>query len=672
MKWGPMKWAGRIALALLALLVLGVGWASLVGLPFKSRIQEAVERASGRQLTIAGPLRLALLPRPGIVAEQVTLRGPGPVTEVAAGRIQLIPDLAALLSGRPLPSRLVAQDAFLVAAGQAVPGFVLPRLAVDWTDDPDPGRRIAVSGMVALSGQAEPFQLSGVLADPAGLRQAGRPWPFSLLLSAPGAGAQVTVAGALGQGRLEHLDLTAAVPDLVRLAPQFPDLVLPALRDLALTARLEGTATGPAVVALTLRAGAGVLESLAPGLALETLGVAAAAADAPIRVDARGAWRGQPWSVAGEAGTLAAWTRRQPLRLSLDAAFAEAASLAARVTLARAARPSIEGSLAVARLDLDALRAALPPPPAPPPDPAPSPPPAAPRRVIPDLALPVAPVRALDVHLDIQAGRIAAGGLLIEELTAALRWRDGIARIEDLTARLLGGLLSGRATLDATEGRTAAALSLALRGADVARLAALLRVPDAMAAPLDAELALAGPGETLPLWLAQASGVVALASDGGSIDGAWLRGLLPEAAQRLIPPDPADRALRCVAARLDVDRGAGAVTALLLDGAGVRLAGTGRVNLAEETMEVPMRVQLRLGAGSPVLPGVLAGPWRGPRLRLDAATGLLGLLPGLVEAMPECAPSLSTARGAPVAPAPPVAPALPGLLRDLLRRQDQR
>jgi hypothetical protein len=670
-----MRWAGRIALAALVLAMLALGWASFVGLPFKQHVEQVISRASGRQVSIGGPLRLVFLPRPGVVAEQVSVRGPGPVTEIVAGRVEVVPDLATLLAGRIRPARVFAGDAFLVAEGQALPGFVLPRLSLVWTDSPDPDRRIEVSGRIASSASAAPFVLTGTLADPDALSRNDHPWPFSLRIASDEAQALGLLAGTVRQRRLAQVDASFIAPRLDGLSAHLPDLELPAVRDVGLAVRLETTGTRPAIRSLSVQAGEGVPDPTVPWLRLAHLRIRAEQPDQPILFEVRGTLQDTPWFAAGDVGTLEDWLRNGPVRLALNAGVDDAMEGQARLTILRSGRPSVQGEVTLEQLDVARLRALVPGPSATAAEPGPPPAPRPTRRsVIPDVPLPVAPVQAIDLNLDLQVAAIRSGDLVIEDVVAALRWRDGIARIEDVFARLLGGTATGRATLDATEGKTAAALSVRLAGIRMEQLATLAGVPSAVTAAVDAELVLAGPGETLPRWLAQASGMAALSSEGGAIDGGWLVGILPPAVQQVLPFDQADRRLRCLAMRLDIVRGTGVVNAMLLEGAGLRLAGTGRVSFADEALDLPMRVQAP-GIGNPTLPGVLAGPWHAPRLRLDAAAGLAALLPGRREDMPDCPSSLSVARGAPALPAQPAAPPVPGLpdrvpglLRDLLRR----
>jgi hypothetical protein len=143
--------------------------------------------------------------------------------------------------------------------------------------------------LVTLQGESGPL---------AALAQAtngtGTAWPLRATLSALGASAGFD--GKLVRGRSPQGQVTATIPDLAALAPLWPGL--PPLRDLSLAASLTETGIGP----LMLKAGAGSLDSLRPGLRLIGLTVDQPRADQPLVVHAEAALREVPLTLSGSLG----------------------------------------------------------------------------------------------------------------------------------------------------------------------------------------------------------------------------------------------------------------------------------------------------------------------------------------------------------------------------------
>ena len=132
--------------------------------------------------------------------------------------------------------------------------------------------------------------------------------------------------------------------------------------------------------------------------------------------------------------------------------------------------------------------------------------------------------------------------------------------------------------------------------------------------------------------------------------------------------------MRCLALRTDVAAGRATLHTLLLDSTRLHLAGDGTVNLVDETLDLHLRPQLRLGFGGVSVPIRLSGPLRAPRPQAEISGG--GGQPGLMIGAPpppdDCPARLTEARGGRAGPMPAAAPDTPrskpaDLLRNFLR-----
>ncbi|MDT7953084.1 MAG: AsmA family protein [Acetobacteraceae bacterium] len=331
----------RVWVVVLALLVLvpiaAVGTASwfLNGDAIKTRIAEQVRRATGRELTIAGPVRLAWSFTPTISLSDVSLSNPPgfphpqmahiarleaavtikPLLErrvqiasvtLVAPSVRLERDAAGRANWdfRPPPAPTAAPS----APSQPSPRFLLAVGAFDVTDakiewgakavtaphlafDPQSGY---VAGSVVAAGQ--PFTIAGT-AGPIGDA------PFPLQLHATGPGVKATLAGTSAAATL-----TVEAADLAALSP-LVGRALPPVHNVSLSAVL------PEPGAFRLQAGEGSWGKLAFQRVLLT----AASLSDPGTFSAAASIGQLPLSIDGHVGSIAALLRGPvPLDARID------------------------------------------------------------------------------------------------------------------------------------------------------------------------------------------------------------------------------------------------------------------------------------------------------------------------------------------------------------------
>ena len=271
----------RVILAGLALLlllpVLGLAAAVLLfdGAALKTRAVAAVAQATGRGLTIAGPVRLSWSLVPSVSAEDLSLANPSGMSRPALAtlarldaRLALWPLLrrrvelrSVTLTGLDLllerdaegrPNWVFARPGAAPGPAPTAPGAPAARLVVAadvirvrgsraaWLDGgrltaldvPDLAAETGAAGTTALAGT---LALNGVPLSIAGttglLANAGGPWPVDLTLT--GAGATLRAVGAVGGS----IALTAQVADLAGLAG-IAGRALPPLRNVLATGQL--------------------------------------------------------------------------------------------------------------------------------------------------------------------------------------------------------------------------------------------------------------------------------------------------------------------------------------------------------------------------------------------------------------------------------------------------
>ncbi len=757
-----------VALPLAAVAV--VGW-FLDGDALKARAADAVRRATGRELTIAGPVRLAWSLTPTIEARDVSFANPPGMSRPAMAHLDRIEAEVALL---PLLSRrvevrrvvLVAPDVLLERDAAGRPNWVFSAAAPEPATAPAaapaaPRMEVAVGSveveaarlglllggglfelrMPRLVFAPETGRVSGDLViNGVGLALAGAAGPLAgaatpLNVNLVGGGIAVTVSGIVAQAAGVVL-----APDLAAVSA-LAGRSLPPLRDVQVSANLSGAELSAVrVQAGAAELGGGVrlvrLSGSAPGMAQPVQMVAelfvgslpvAAAANAgslaavlgrgPIPVQlsvaANGATFGAQGSVASLTGSgldvavsagvpdlqrlgALAGLALPPLRnglLEARLALAPAGLLvrgmrlamlqgdvAGDLALGLSPRPSIRGSLVSQRLDLDAWTASAPPAPAGAApagaDPAGSAvTPAPPERLLPDVRLPFAALQRFDADLQLGMGEAVWRGTAYRKLEMRLLLQDGRLRLDPLSLQSPGGPVQAQILADAAAVPPTLAIMARAPGLAAGPALAVLGAPEGTTGTIDLDVQLRGQGDTLRAWAATLEGHLGLAMVDGEIENRWLAELLGEALRAAnLPVEPGGRSrVRCLALRADAMRGQARLRALALDSTRLKLEGEGGLNLADETLDLHLRPQLRVGATISV-PLRVGGTFQAPKPALDPGAlspGRVGVLLG-APAADTCGPALAAARDGRAGPSPAAADPSRGvrpgdLLRSLLR-----
>ncbi|MCL2428783.1 MAG: AsmA family protein, partial [Alphaproteobacteria bacterium] len=351
-----------LLIGLAATLLAGLGavaWfaASFDANTYKPRIEAAVKRATGRDLTLKGPVGLKLSLRPTIEARDVAFaNAPGGSRPAMATleRLEVQIGLLPLLQNRVEIERLVLvrPDILLETDREGRPNWILARepaapappaeaapggartpatlaiQAVSVRDgiltyrDGRTGHSTTitledaaataddVSGPVRIASRAafagNPFTLTGEtgplgrLNDPA----SRTPWPVRLTLA--GAGAKLAVDGTLTEplaGRGYQATLVADIPDLAALNLFFTHAHLPPLRATSASATIADTGTAlPAMRDLALHIGASDLSAVLPGLSVAHATLTSSGLDQPVELAAAGKLGPTPLSIGGTLG----------------------------------------------------------------------------------------------------------------------------------------------------------------------------------------------------------------------------------------------------------------------------------------------------------------------------------------------------------------------------------
>ena len=366
-----MRWR-RILVIVIGLLVvlpiagIGIFIATLDPNDWKPRIQNAVIRATGRELSLNGPISLKWSLVPTIEARDVALAnfdGGSRPQMVTAQSIEAEVALLPLLSHHLDIHRLaIIKPDVLIETTQAGRGNWLFTKPATPTDAPTaaaaPGAPmdIDVQSMTVedgtltwrngITGQAvtgtlnsfellEPSETSPVtfqlVATWAGTQfdakgetgsmarlsdtAAKTPWPVRLSINSNGAALSVDAQSTTPLQPASYSGKASGqLADLAQLQPFVPGTPLPSVRELSFSANVADS--GPLLTRVsdfTLHAGASDLSVYAPGLTLTEVAIRAPQPDQPVTVQAAGNYADAPLTISSTLGAPSALIGGQPI-----------------------------------------------------------------------------------------------------------------------------------------------------------------------------------------------------------------------------------------------------------------------------------------------------------------------------------------------------------------------
>ncbi len=577
----------------------------------KERLTAAVLEATGRELRIAGALRLSLLPSPGVVVQDASFaNAPGGVAPamVRLKSLDVALRLWPLLSGRLEVARLVLTE---------------PVIALEVDKDGrgnwvfTPARRDAAGGKSGGGGSAD-IALDDVRLVGGRLSYHDARTGVShaleaidIALSLPSlAGALVIDGGATWRGEPVKLRLAAStLGGLIKGGASGFELKLAAA---PLTTTFTGTMTG-----LPPTRTEGVVD-----LATPSLRRLAAWAGSPIALKGDGLG---PLSIRGRIAMAGAEMAFSDADIGLDTIRAKGAL---RVVTG-GVRPALYGQLAVEKLDLNPyLPAETGPVPKATGKPATEP--RAPAEWS-DEPIDLAGLKAVDAELDLAAGGIQFRKILIDRARLAIRLKDGRLAADLAEMALYEGAGKGRFAVDGAAPLPGIDVAFALTGVQVDKLLSAAVGMERLAGVGSIDIAVAGSGKSQRALIAALDGKGAINLANGQIKGVNIAAMAKNA---LAGATGAGAGVAGSGADNRTDFGTLSATFRITDGILhnedlkviaplTQLTGAGTVNLPARTLDYRVVVAI---AGAVKLPVNIGGSWDHPTYQNDLADTLKGAI----------------------------------------------
>ena len=616
---------GGIVVLIVAVLVAGI--AVLKSMDFDSYrglVADHVKAMTGRELVIAGPLKLEISLAPSLAVERVTFanapwgsRRDMIVLKRLAAEVRLMP----LLKGEVEVTRLVLSglDVLLEVDGRG---------QANWDIAP-PGASPAAPGALPLVNKLDVRDVrlayrdarDGTVFDLAvesfALEGKDAESPLVVTLRASHDGRPIAVSGQLG-----------SLKNLAEANARFPAHL--AVATAGLTASIEGYVVEPRGVPKEFDFKATVKgDNLAAVAAV--LPTARAPAVGPLEAGFRIKGMGRVYAI-------------EEIRASAgqsDLAGSARVSLAGRV-------PEISTALQSKRLDLHELFSAAPSPPAKP---------SGDNRVFPADPLPLDALRIANADIGYKAEAVVLpGGVTVRDVDARATLKDGrLALPIELTAA--GGQVKGEATLDGARAPAAFALRLNGNNVDWGRLLADAGFPETVwDSKAETAIDLKGTGRSAREIMASLEGEAKVVFGPGRIGNKYLdlagADALTQIATALNPFAKSDpfTTLGCAVARFKVTGGiAEARDGIAVETGKMTVAGGGRIDLGTEALDLAFKPEARqgfgLGLGNVVGLVRVGGTLGNPSYGIDPLAAVTGAVGAVTSGLSAITRSLFEDRG---------------------------
>jgi uncharacterized protein involved in outer membrane biogenesis len=243
-------------------------------------------------------------------------------------------------------------------------------------------------------------------------------------------------------------------------------------------------------------------------------------------------------------------------------------------------------------------------------------------RLLPDTPYRLDKLRAMDADVRLRAGRIDTQKIPLDDMDAHLRLENGVLRLDPLDFGVADGDIRSNIRMDARERTIRTRADIAARGLDLAKLLPEVRLGKTAIGKVGGDIAITGTGNSIAGILGSADGDARMDMGEGRISkllmeyaGLDLAGILriKLTHDRQIP-------IRCMAADFAVRDGVMDARHLVFDSSETRLEGSGTINLRDETLDLAVRPRTKgfspLSLRSPLY---VRGSFKHPQFRPDYA-----------------------------------------------------
>ncbi len=313
-------------------------------------------------------------------------------------------------------------------------------------------------------------------------------------------------------------------------------------------------------------------------------------------------------------------------------------------------------------------------------------------RMFPDDPLPLDGLQAVDARLAFAAKTIIAAGAILQDANIGLSLKDGLLNVVPLRAGIADGTIDAALNLDGRAKAAKLALKANLNKVDLDRLLTELKLTEDVEGRANIDVDVRGAGGSVRAIMASLDGKAGILMGKGRMKDSFMHTILGGSGQLLNQVlDKGQKGytvVECAVVDFDITNGLARAKAIYMDLESRGIIGEGTVDLGAEVLNLTIDPRKKRSMDKAVLPVRITGTFLAPKYAVDKAvatqklTKALGieLPPGLVGGKEQakapliegpCAPPVPTA-----APEQPVeaqpAPTVPAQPQDVLKDAEQQ
>lgn len=260
------------------------------------------------------------------------------------------------------------------------------------------------------------------------------------------------------------------------------------------------------------------------------------------------------------------------------------------------------------------------------------------KKIFPDIALDLKPLKLVNVDMDIHAKKILAHNLAANDIKSRVVIKNGAMTVKPISAKIGNGSIEGHISLNSRDNTPILETKLKISGLRLGNMLKELDISDLIEGDLDAEIDLWGEGSSVAKLIAALDGHTMAIIKNGQINNKHINllgGDLGSGIFRLLNPakDKKDfTEINCLVNRFDFKNGFAENTVMLVDTGLMSVVGTGKIDLRTEELDIALSPSpkkgigaLSLGLGELAKPFKLAGTLAEPTLAIDSSKAALAL-----------------------------------------------
>jgi len=258
------------------------------------------------------------------------------------------------------------------------------------------------------------------------------------------------------------------------------------------------------------------------------------------------------------------------------------------------------------------------------------------KRLFPDDPLPVDGLKAADAKIDLAVKKLIANKVAVENFTTVVALRNGDLSVSPITGDVAKGKIDGAVHLRAAQGTPSLDLKIDGGKIDIGQLLTDMDVTDLLFGVIDVDVAVQGRGKSVHQIMAGLNGRTSVVMGEGKMKSTaldeYVGGAATVLAQVIAGKKSEYTVINCFLNQFDVKNGVANSKIFLFDTEYAQITGSGKINLGTEQIDFTLDPKPKSVTVNTAVPVVVKGPLADPSIRLDplATAAKIGGLIGTV------------------------------------------